>query len=317
MQEGVMKRVLSIDGGGIRGIIPAAVLAEIERRTGKRIAEIFDLTAGTSTGGIIALGLSVPGEDGRPLHRALALKELYETKGVDIFRINLWRKLSTMGGYIDAEYTHHILEGILEDYLGETTLDSCLTNTLVTSYDIESRKPFVFRSWEEKHKPVRMKEAARATSAAPGFFEPAVLELDGVRHTLIDGGVFINNPALSAYLEAARIFPGEDEFMVVSLGTGENTKKITYEEARNWGKIDWALPVLDVIFDGMNDAVDYHLTQILGDNYYRFQNVFTGKDYDMSLAAETEDEIRFIMDETANFIELRNEEIDRLCEVLT
>jgi patatin-like phospholipase/acyl hydrolase len=312
-----MKKVLSIDGGGIRGIIPATVLTEIEHRTGKGIAEIFDLIAGTSTGGILALGLNVPGEDGRPLHGARSLKELYETKGIDIFRINLWRKVSTIGGLIDEEYTPRMLEGILEDYLGETGLESCITNTLVTSYDIERQKPFVFRSWEERYKHIGMKEAARATSAAPGFFEPSVLELDGVRHTLIDGGVFINNPALSAYLEAMRIFPGESEFLVVSLGTGEKTRKITYEEAKNWGKIDWALPVLDVIFDGMNDAVDYHLTQILGDNYFRFQNIFTDKNYDMNLAPRTEDEIRFIMEEAANFLLLKNDEIDRVCEALS
>jgi len=311
-----MIKVLSIDGGGIRGIIPAAVLAEIERRTGRRTAEIFDLTAGTSTGGILALGLNVRSERGVALHSALALKELYETKGSEIFRVNLWRKLSTFGGFLDEQYTHQILEGVLEDYLGNALLESCITHTLVTSYDIEDRKPFVFRSWEDRHKTVKMKEAARATSATPGFFEPAVLELDGVRHTLIDGGVFINNPALSAYLEAARIFPDEDEFIVVSLGTGEKTRKITFEEARNWGKIDWALPVLDVMFDGMNDAVDYHLTQLLGDKYFRFQYIFKDSCHIPDIAPRSDNDVRLISSEAAHFIEHQNEELDRLCEVL-
>src|SRR5215216_5033946 len=94
-----MQKVLSIDGGGIRGIIPAMVLAEIERRTGKRIAEMFDRIAGTSTGGILALGLTKPGQDGGPEYSAKKLIELYETEGGKIFSIPVWHRLHSAGGW--------------------------------------------------------------------------------------------------------------------------------------------------------------------------------------------------------------------------
>ena len=80
-----MVKILSIDGGGIRGIIPAIVLAEIERRTGRPTAQLFDLVAGTSTGGILALGLTIPKTTGAPLYTARSLAEMYEREGSRIF----------------------------------------------------------------------------------------------------------------------------------------------------------------------------------------------------------------------------------------
>ncbi len=307
-----MKKILSIDGGGIRGIIPASILSEIELITGKPIARIFDLIAGTSTGGMLSLGLNIPDDRGAPRNSARSMKELYETKGREIFQKSLWRKLSSMSGYIDTEYGHKFLEGILDEYLGEHTFSASITKSLVTSYDLENREPFIFRSWEDRFQDITMKDAGRATSAAPTYFEPAVLDIGGKRHTLIDGGVFLNNPALSAYLEAVRIFPEEDEFLLISLGTGENTRPITFEEARSWGKIEWAVPIFDVIFDGLNDAIDYHLTQMLGSNYYRLQNRVALEGFGMSMEAETESQIDDIISDAQEVVQKNRKVIEEI-----
>jgi uncharacterized protein len=88
--------VLSIDGGGIRGIIPAMVLADLEQRTGRRISSMFQLLAGTSTGGILALGLTQPGSDGQPEYRASQLVELYEREGRNIFKRSLWHRATAL-----------------------------------------------------------------------------------------------------------------------------------------------------------------------------------------------------------------------------
>jgi patatin-like phospholipase/acyl hydrolase len=98
-----MQKVLSIDGGGIRGLIPAMVLAEIERRTGKRIAEMFDLVAGTSTGGILALGVTKPGQDGKPEYSAKKLIDLYETEGGKIFSIPVWHRIHSGWGLAEEK----------------------------------------------------------------------------------------------------------------------------------------------------------------------------------------------------------------------
>jgi patatin-like phospholipase/acyl hydrolase len=311
-----MIRILSIDGGGIRGIIPASVLAEIELITGKPAAKIFDLIAGTSTGGMLSLGLNIPDETGSPRNSAASMRELYETKGREIFQKTLWRKLSSMSGYIDTEYGHKFLEGILDQYMGDYTFSESITKSLVTSYDLGNREPFIFRSWEDKFQQVLMKDAGRATSAAPTYFEPAVLNIEGVEHTLIDGGVFLNNPALSAYLEAVSIFPDEDEFLLISLGTGENTRPISFEEAKNWGKIEWAVPIFDVIFDGLNDAIDYHLTQMLGSNYYRLQNKVALESFGMTMEAETEGQIEDIISDSQDLVRKNRKLIGEICKRL-
>src|ERR687894_1010021 len=109
-------KVLSIDGGGIRGIIPAMILAEIEDRTGKRIAEMFDLVAGTSTGGILALGLTKPGQGGKAEYSAESLIELYETEGGRIFDRTVWHRLHSVGGLAEEKYSSKGIEEVAHRY---------------------------------------------------------------------------------------------------------------------------------------------------------------------------------------------------------
>src|SRR3954453_664746 len=119
-------KVLSIDGGGIRGLIPALVLAEIERRTGRPTADLFALIAGTSTGGILACGLTRPGPDGRPLHSAEALADLYRTEGPKIFDRSLRKKITSVGGLVDERYDDEALNAALATYLGDARLKDAL-----------------------------------------------------------------------------------------------------------------------------------------------------------------------------------------------
>lgn len=263
-----MKRILSIDGGGIRGIIPARVLADIEDRTGRRAAEMFDLIAGTSTGGIIAVCLCRPTSIGTHAYDAAMLAELYAERGGKIFNRSPWKRVSSIGGLADEKYSAEALEKILESYLGDTMMDAALTRCMVTSYDILGRRPVMIKSWNGGHS-VQMRFAARATSAAPTYFEPVKGLFNGLK-VLVDGGVCVNNPSMCAYAEARRLWP-EEEILVVSLGTGEATRPIEHEEAVDWGLLEWAGPVISVMMDGQLDAPHYQLEQILGANYYRFQ----------------------------------------------
>jgi patatin-like phospholipase/acyl hydrolase len=266
--------VLSVDGGGIRGLIPAMVLVELEERTGRPIADLFDLVAGTSTGGIIALALTVPGPDGRPRWTANDLVSLYLTEGPRIFHHSIGRQLTSGFGLLDEKYDARPLEQALDTYLGDAMISQAVTDVMVTSYDLEHRRPFFFKTDRAKDKPLHdwpMKAAARATSAAPTYFEPERLESDGEVFALCDGGVFANNPAMCAYAEVRRSHPDAD-VRIASLGTGQLTRKIHAEDARGWGLIEWARPLLDVVFDGVSDSTDYQLDQLIGETHHlRFQ----------------------------------------------
>lgn len=310
-----MKTILSIDGGGIRGIIPATILSYIEQTTGKPICELFDLVAGTSTGGILAMALATPDANGRPKYSAKKLIDFYEDRGPEIFEKSLWRKVSTAGGLLEEKYSHKNLEKTLKDYFDDTPLSKALTNILVSSYDIEHRKPFFFKSWNPKYNTHAMRKVARATSAAPTYFEPTEFKADGKDRTFVDGGVYINNPAMSAYAEAKRIFPNENDFLVVSLGTGELTRAIKYKEAVDWGLAEWAVPLLSVIFDGVSDAVDYQLNLLLKDNYSRFQTSLKklGND-DMDDVTKTN--LHALNTLGKNLINDKKAELDKVCQSL-
>jgi predicted acylesterase/phospholipase RssA len=275
-------RILSIDGGGIRGLIPAVILGKLERLTGQPAAHLFDLVAGTSTGGILALGLSRPGPDGRPLYAAEKMAELYEKEGSTIFTTSLWRKVRSVGSLVEERYPAHGIETVLQRFFGAARLKDACTDVLVPSYEIERRVPFFFRSAMARERAdydFPMWLAARATSAAPTYFEPVKVPAGQDHWALIDGGVVANNPAVCALIEARSRHPEATEFVVVSVGTGVRVKRFAVEEAQKWGAARWIRPVLDIVLDGSSATVDYQLRQLLKDDYHRFQaNLQPGED---------------------------------------
>lgn len=318
-------RVLSIDGGGIRGIIPAMVLAEIEKRTKKPISELFELITGTSTGGILALGLTKPDDRGRPQYAAEELISLYEKEGATIFSRSPWHKLYSLGNLAEEKYPSDGIEKALEDYFGQGRLQDALTETLITSYDIERRLPFFFRSRrakEDRNYDFPMKQVARATSAAPTYFEPAKINSEDSSgyYALVDGGVFANNPAMCAYAEVRNTRPSVGDLLLVSLGTGELTRSLPYEEVKGWGLALWAQPILSVVFEGVSDTVDYQLRQLLPtasdgtERYYRFQTRLNEGNDDLDDASRTNLRVLRLLAEA--IIRDNDRELDVLCDQL-
>lgn len=277
-------RVLAIDGGGIRGIIPAVVLSELERRAGQPVHRMFDLVAGTSTGGILALALT----RARAPLSAAELVRLYEQDGPRIFSRSLLRRIRSADGVLDEKYSAEALEDALERRLGDARLSEALSEVLVTTYDTAARRPFFFKSTrarERSDRDVPIRVAARATAAAPTYFEPLALAVGGRERSLIDGGVFANNPAMSAYAEARRE-DGDEEPFVLSLGTGEQIRPLPFEQVRDWGLLRWARPIIDVVFDGQSDAADYQLRHLLGERrYVRLQTRLTDANDDLDDAS--------------------------------
>ena len=166
-----------------------------------------------------------------------------------------------------------------------------------------------------------MRDVARATSAAPTYFEPIQICVGSQLRTLIDGGIFINTPVVSAYAEMIRMIAEEgtvkhsesSNIFVVSLGTGKFTREIQYEEARGWGKAEWLLPALSCIFDGVSDAADYQMTRFVGEeNYVRLQAPLFDADDDMDNASSGN--IKNLRDVANRLIE--NEKFERICNRL-
>ena len=273
-------KILSIDGGGIRGIVPALVLAELERRMERPAAAVFDLIAGTSTGGILACALAKP--EALP---AAELVALYEEEGPKIFSRSVWQRIHSAEGLADEKYDADALEEALGRYLGDARLRDTTTDLLIPAYDTERRRPEFFkttRAREDASRDFPLRDVARATASAPTYFQPAHLE----DRPLIDGGVFAVNPGMCALAEVVRYSPGA-EVVLVSLGTGQLTRPFPYDDVKDWGLIEWARPLIDVVFDGASDVVDYQLTQMLGaERFFRFQTELTSASDDLDDASE-------------------------------
>lgn len=288
---GKVFRILSIDGGGVRGMIPATFLKRIEQQTGRPIHDLFDLIAGTSTGGILTMGLTIPATKGSPAAKYQVDDgiRLYREEGPRIFERTLMRTIRTVRGLMGPKYSETPMMTVLREYFGEAYLSETLTDIVITSYNIEKRDPWFFRTLRARSRAdydFPLVEVARATSAAPTNFSPTRIKAaDGTAYTLVDGGVFANNPAMVAYVDALSLYAdtGYDSIMVISMGTGRCEKSIPYAEARNWGLIGWGLPAIDILKTGANESADYQMQQVLNkmtqqaDNaeathhYYRLQ----------------------------------------------
>ena len=329
---GKIFRILSIDGGGVRGVIPATYLIEMEKRTGKFIHELFDLIAGTSTGGILAMGLATPSDEpGVPRYRAEDGMRLYREEGPRIFRKTARRSLSTLNGLLAPKYPVGPMETTLRSYFDQARLKDTLTDIVITSYDIEKRSPWFFRSLNARQLPgydFSLMQVARATTAAPSNFSPLRIRTlnnkqDERIYTLVDGGVFANNPAMVAYVDALSLYHDYDRIMMVSLGTGRSERKIPYSQAQRWGLFGWALPAIDILKSGANESVDYQMRQVLNQTdsamdasrYFRFQVRLRDDEDDMDNANPRNlDNLERI---ARGYLLHHEEEFDRMCNLLT
>jgi len=265
--------ILAIDGGGIRGIIPATILAKMEEKLGHPMWETFDLIAGTSTGGIIAAAIGAGAKKG-DAYTSAELVDLYVEQGPTIFHRGFLTEAEQVFG---PKYSPEPLEAVLRNFFGDSELKSAKTPLLISSYDVQGNRTFFFKSEKAKAQDGaafnwKLREIARATSAAPTYFPPTQLRNEFHTYTLVDGGVCVNNPAMAAYAEARRIYPDAKDFLVVSVGTGDRPTELKYEDVRQWGLLGWAKHIAPLFMDSGSDTADYELHYIVGNDWnFRFQ----------------------------------------------
>jgi uncharacterized protein len=235
-------RILAIDGGGIRGIFPAAALAGLEESYlgGGSIADYFDLIAGTSTGGIIALGLAAG-------FTAADLRELYVGRGGEIFpphgpgligRLSRW--LSAKRRYLRYSYDQDALARVLREKLGDLKLGAARTRLCIPSFEGVHGEVYIFKT--PHHPDFRkdlhesMLKVALATSAAPTYYRP----LRDAGYTFVDGGVWANNPIMIALTEALTSFSvTRDQIRILSLGCGDTPYSVTGRKLSRGGMWHW------------------------------------------------------------------------------
>lgn len=259
-----MKKVLSVDGGGIRGEVPAANLADFEAQVGLPCAQIFDLIAGTSTGGILAAGLAHSADGKTPTYSAAQLAALYVDHGAEIFHRAWYEPLAAL----HVKYPSTGLHNVLRKYYGDVTLSKCATNVLITAFDQANWTPKLFKSSKAKLDPAEdypLWFAAQATASAPTYFP----NLEG----LVDGGMLgATNPAMIALTEARIMWPGEEIFLL-SLGTGYRDSRVDGQKSAGWGQLEYLKSLVAMFLAGPEKIVERMVSESLGENYIRIQGL--------------------------------------------
>jgi uncharacterized protein len=282
-------RLLSLDGGGIRGILTGSILAALEDKLNERfkqingrdpkrplrIAQFFDLVAGTSTGGILTCALLAPHpEDPEyPRYSAKEAVDLYLKHGQTIFSKAPAARWPFGSVFFSSKYRGDRMERILEEFFGDLYISQLIKPCLITSYDIEKRKAVFFTQHDARTRGAmydfRIRDAARSTAAAPTYFPPgrAQSKSELIYHT-IDGGLFANNPTMCAVVESLKLF-GKDggllnpaNMLILSIGTGTIEKQYKYNKARKWGIVGWLSPIIDIMMSGVSETVDYQLRKL-------------------------------------------------------
>ncbi|OPZ86030.1 MAG: Patatin-like phospholipase [bacterium ADurb.Bin429] len=307
-------------------MIPAMVLAEIERRAGQPASALFHLIAGSSTGALVAASLAAPGGTGRPRYAAADIVSIFEEVGAEIFRAPSPQRVRSLNGLVAPRYSGRRLTRFLADTFGEHWLSESLTDLLIPGYDLEERRVYFFKSSEARRDPGRdflLREMVQVASSAPMFAPPLrVASRDGtLALVLTDAGAFIANQAMCAYAELLSTGRAGEPVVLLSLGTGMVARPIRYERVRRWGVLQWAEQLLTLVPDGYNDTIDYQIRHILanfnpsGDrHYYRIQ--FPLDDVDAMLDNASPRNLAAIRRKAEQVISERSAELDAVCAAL-
>lgn len=292
--NGNITRILSIDGGGIRGIVPAVVLTHLEEALQQltnnpdaRLVDFFDLFTGTSTGSMIVAGLLAPSKDNRPAYSAKEIVDLYFDNADTIFQDSLLQDIKSVAGLLNVKYNPEGIESVFQQHFPDTELSELLKPTLIPVYDLTRGKNYFFRQQKAKisaRHNYYLKDVLRSATSAITYFPPMQIStVDSTRQRcFIDGGIFANNPALSAYAEFRYHNPElhAKDTMMFSLGTGKQGTHLDCESTQNWGALEWREPAGNLFANAVADANHYQLKAVYDSmpNYLRLDGFFSDAD---------------------------------------
>ena len=310
-------KILSIDGGGVRGLIPALWLNEIERRTLKPISHLFNMVAGTSVGGIIASALTVPSINNtqncqsmsyfKPRYQAYEIVQLFKNESKNIFSNSDILSHLDLAHLFTEKYSNKGKLNVLKKYFGQAEIKDVLTDLMIPAYnETMGNQTYLFRN-NEIDGTTKLFDVLMATSAAPTFFPAYTISSKG---TYLDGGVNLNNPAMRAYTESkGRNFK---KTFVLSLGTGSYIPDPSNPDKYR-GKLFWAKNISGVVLHPQEGNIDIEMNNLLGERYLRCQ-VYMEKE--IALDAYDDASLDYLIEMGKQYIEEEEDQMNNLVEIL-
>ncbi len=307
-------RILSIDGGGLRGVVPLTILSDIQRRipNAPELWKCFDLIAGTSTGGLITSAMTLGDRStGKAKYTLNDILNVYINRGHEIFPHhnvigNLFHKIKDIAR---PTFDDDGIAKVFRDVVGNSKISDCLTNILVSTYDLNNNMPLFFKSIDHLENPAldaELYNICRATSAGPTYLPtyrfnyPKNPDKELPHRNCIDGGVYVNNPSMAALSEFIKNFKHYDpsiekkedihydNIFVLSIGTGTYSSSIKDDESANKGEIYWAKNISDIMMRGVNKTTHYEMSEMMEEgNYLRLTiNIDNEEHADMSNSSQ-------------------------------
>jgi len=257
-------RMLSIDGGGIKGLISLIWLNELDKRLSKPLCEYFDLFVGTSSGSLISCALAYGISTSE-------IMDLFEKEGKFIFKPLSKRLYHTLKNPLGPKHSSSGLEAVLKNIFGNSKFGDIDKAVISTAYDASRGEPILFFNKDDKD--LMTWEVCRASSAAPIFFKPHIMEYNGKKCSMVDGGVVMNNPASFAMYKYLRERTDRAQRpFLLSVGTGSPLYELDPESVSNWNYGNWLLNVTSILIDGASDAVHSLIEdRVPNMKYYRLQ----------------------------------------------
>lgn len=249
------KAVLSLSGGGVRGITTLAVLAEVEKRVGKKAGDIFSLTAATSVGCILSSLLNLRSKEDPTVRQYSAkdLTEIMEPKIKTIFHQTFVNNVEAGYSLLAPKYTSEGMTVVLDELFGETKAKDLMGNYCFTSFNTTdfNNSYFPFTSQNALNNPLwndlKVTDMLHAVTAAPTYFPPRKI----FQYNIIDGGLLENTPCVRAYTEAKKVLGCGENMLLFSIGTGSTNFHLT---ETNWGSLHWGTWILPAMFSGQNST---------------------------------------------------------------
>lgn len=323
-------KILAIDGGGVRGIIPCVFLDHFRKELNQRgnhtpFYKLFNIISGTSTGSLISLLLAKPPEELTDEERLSRLLHMYTEDIQKIFPRSKCELLQNVKQIFHPKYNGKALKSILKKTMKDYTLRDALTNLIVPAYDMRSMEPYLFRHGNASTSSMNffLRDVGLASTAAPTYLPAAHVKslTDGQSYCFVDGGIFCNDPSLCAYSFAHKAFPNAKKYIIVSLGTG-NKPPLSYScnKVKKWGALGWINPLnkVPLVAAYMNSQIDSEdmILHNMGDAMiYRFQ--ISLNDISSEMDNSSPQNINDLKSKATNLIRSSKNEIDRLVKALS
>ncbi|MEG0529175.1 MAG: patatin-like phospholipase family protein [Bacilli bacterium] len=338
--------LLSLDGGGIRGIISCIILKYIEDKLKEqdcedaKIGDYVDFIAGTSTGALIASLLLLPSDEHpkKAKHSITDALNIYLGEGKNIFSKTFWTILNNPLAVFKDNFSTMVLESQLEIVFKDAELKNLIRPCALIAYDTEHQKPKIFNSIDgiSPFRNFYIKDVCRASSAAPTYFEPAKIKSFAEQEfSCIDGGVFANNPTFCGFIESQKInfnkyfkddlkFDGTaplQEFITISIGNGSRAKSYKHNELTGISKSKWVDPLVDIFISTGVNMIDMEMKSMYSllkpkyqHNYYRFNPEIPESSIDLGNVSNTN--IKTLIDVANDYVAKNKEYLDEVVQKL-